>query len=271
MAEDWTEARVVALLQARYPAPEWAFVHGLRTHVGYARPGRESYMDAFAMCCYPSKGLTRVAFEIKVSRSDWLAELRDPGKRKNAMRVSHQFWFVAPPKTIKKGEVPEGCGWMEATAGGLRVKRAARHREVDDPPQDFVASLLRGMVCEGRLNLHQAKAFRYAGRGLTVDEFLEATEADRQVAIQNGVRRRLHAAVRETPEFALGAAVRKAMGWPSWRLPTADDFRLWLESVQMGTSTNGAGAELGEMRAKLMALASAAGDLERKLNPVRAR
>ena len=139
----WTAARVLGLLEARYPAPEWAFVANLRSHVGFRSPGRESYLDAFAMRCFPSKGLTRVAFEVKVARSDWLAELRDPRKRANGMRLSHEFWFVAPSGVVKMEEVPEGCGLLQATEGGLRTKRAAPYREAESMPEEFVEGNIR--------------------------------------------------------------------------------------------------------------------------------
>lgn len=232
MAE-WTASRVVALLDRRYPSPEWAFVAGLRGHVGYRYPGRESYLDAFAMRCYPSKGLTRVALEVKVSRSDWLAELRNPEKRSTGMRLGNEFWFVAPAGVIKPGEIPEGCGWLEAIEGGLRTKLQAQYREVEPVPEEFVASLLRTIVSPERVSPATAELFRWAGRDISVKEYAQIHAQEIQRRGEAIARRIAQEELKKTPEYKLGAAVRKAMG-ASWRVPTVQDFRLWLESVQIG-------------------------------------
>lgn len=251
----WTAGRVIALLEVRYPAPEWAFVAGLRGHVGYRHPGRESYLDAFAMRCYPSKGLTRVSLEVKVSRSDWLAELRDPKKRATGMRLGHEFWFVAPAGVIKKGEVPEGCGWLEAIEGGLRTKLQAPYREVEAMPEEFTASLLRAIVNPERVCPATAKLFRWAGRDLTVKEFAERSAQEIQRRGESIARSIAREELQKTPEYKLGAAVRRAMGI-GWRTPTVEDFRLWLESVRLGVPVSA--------RDEASRLVRAAGELGRR-------
>jgi hypothetical protein len=41
---------------------------------------RESRADAIARHLWPSQGLELIGFELKVSRSDWLREIKDPYK-----------------------------------------------------------------------------------------------------------------------------------------------------------------------------------------------
>ena len=49
--------------------------------------------------------------EVKVSRSDWLAELRDPTKAEAFSRYCDYWWLVVSDKAIvKPGELPEGWG-----------------------------------------------------------------------------------------------------------------------------------------------------------------
>lgn len=90
----------------------WAFFPEFIPAVGVA-PGNGTRMDAWAIDCYPSNGHMTVAYEIKVSRSDFLREIRDPSKRIYAMKWSQQFYFVAPVGLISKSELPLECGLKE--------------------------------------------------------------------------------------------------------------------------------------------------------------
>lgn len=230
---EWTEAKVLALLEARYPGTQgqWAFFTHLRGHTGHAHPGRESYMDAFAINCWPSKNYVRHALEVKVSRSDFLREMRDPGKRQRAMELANEFWFVAPSGVIKKGECPEGCGWLELTKGGFRVRRSAKFREVDDLPMTFVASLLRHASTPGRLTPAQLRVFHFAGRELTVKEFLAESDQAVQTSARSLARTMLRDMRDELPEMRLARAVRKAMGVGYYSTPRPEDFCAWLAAM----------------------------------------
>jgi len=84
----------------------------LATSVGHSM-GEPNRMDAFHMEDMPSKGFHRTAYEIKISRSDFLREIKNPEKRKAALRVSNQFYFVAPEGLIKPEEIPMECGLLE--------------------------------------------------------------------------------------------------------------------------------------------------------------
>ena len=86
------------LIQRRhtsYGKPAGILIFELATGTGYAA-GEPNRLDAFFMAETISKGLLRVAYEIKTSRSDFLREIREPRKRRAALRVSNQFYFVTP-------------------------------------------------------------------------------------------------------------------------------------------------------------------------------
>jgi hypothetical protein len=51
---------------------------------------------------------------VKVSRADFLGELRQPIKRRMGMRYSNEFYFVAPGGLVNPDEVPVDCGLIEA-------------------------------------------------------------------------------------------------------------------------------------------------------------
>jgi hypothetical protein len=80
--------------------------------------------DALVMDCWPSGGNEFHGFEIKVSRSDWLHELKDPLKAEAFKKYMDRWWLVTPTKDIvKPGELPPG--WGHLTLSGTGWLRAA--------------------------------------------------------------------------------------------------------------------------------------------------
>jgi len=86
------------------------------------------WIDVAVFQMFPSKGLTRFAFEVKVSRSDFLEELSHPEKHHWCLECFHEFWFVAPKDVIQLAELPPHVGWMYPTSKGLaRARHAVRN------------------------------------------------------------------------------------------------------------------------------------------------
>lgn len=160
-----TEASVLAALQRRYTeshgnGDRWAFATHVKSGAGFydTTPGSFAYhriADAVAMDLWPSKGLEIHGHEIKVSRSDWLAELKQPEKSWPVRRYCDRWWLVVSDRSIiKPGELPEGWGLMaigERTGGATveqyaRVVVAAPKLKPEAISRDFIAPLLRAAV-----------------------------------------------------------------------------------------------------------------------------
>lgn len=79
-------------------------------------------IDAVAFDTWGSEERPRTiaAYEMKCSRSDWLAELNNPSKRDAALELATVFAFVAPPGVIEPDEVPEPCGLFTVEPGDKR-------------------------------------------------------------------------------------------------------------------------------------------------------
>ena len=60
----------------------------------------------------------RIGFEIKISRSDFLKEIKQPEKRKKLVDLTNRFYFVAPERMLNKEEIPEDCGLIEISPYG---------------------------------------------------------------------------------------------------------------------------------------------------------
>lgn len=90
--------------------------------------------DALALRLWTTRGFELHAYEIKVSRTDLMNELRDPRKRQRAIECSSHFWFATPVGLMKPEEVPDECGLIEFGKGprggwkGHKVVEAPRRR-----------------------------------------------------------------------------------------------------------------------------------------------
>lgn len=95
-----------------------------------------------------------IGHEIKVSRSDWLHELKQPDKAEAWRKHCHEFYLVVSDISIVRDDLPENWGLMVPNRGnGLRtVKKAPRQFDPEPLPHDMMVSLLRAtMQTEMRL------------------------------------------------------------------------------------------------------------------------
>lgn len=150
-------ATILDALRQRHSQGDWVFFPELRIGTGYGKDA-ETRLDGWAIALYPSHSLLRVTYEIKVSRSDFLGEIRrKPLKRRAGLRMSNEFYFVAPKGLIKADELPPEAGLMEWNPdaqietlkelrkfrNGLYVTVSAPYRDTLPPTWRFVAALAR--------------------------------------------------------------------------------------------------------------------------------
>lgn len=135
-----TTAEVKTLLRSRFCQPEWAVFFEVGDSTG---SGQRRWADAVAMNMYPSRGLEVHGFEIKVSRSDWLRELKNPEKSAPVQRFCDRWWIVCPKDIIHPGELPPTWGHYDVTQAGLRQIVAAPKLDAVPVDKSFTAALLR--------------------------------------------------------------------------------------------------------------------------------
>lgn len=131
---------------------EWAFFEELRVGTGYnskedkaANTRPEQRLDAWAINLYPSKNFLKVAYEVKVSRADFLNEIKQPNKRQQGLWISNEFYFATPAGLVKQEEIPPECGLIYVyEQGGSRLIVPAPHRKTDEQATwRFFASIAR--------------------------------------------------------------------------------------------------------------------------------
>lgn len=132
------------------------FVHLKEFRPSMGWHGDRRYIDLWVMCLSPANGMLAHSIEVKVSRSDWTRELKQPLKRRPAEAISNFMWLATPPGIAQPTELPAGWGLMEVdpTAATpwdrVRVVHSADHRDKVRPTWAFVGSALATHIRNGR-------------------------------------------------------------------------------------------------------------------------
>lgn len=155
-----TERDMLDLLHKRYSqrsynggvnAPRYICAEHVRARAGFDT----RTADFIAVETWESSmrhgALTVHGVEVKVSRSDWLRELKDPAKAAVSMAYASHCWLAAADASVARpGELPDGWGLLlpQVRSGALILiaKVKASRRKVDhlSPPQ--TAALLRAVA-----------------------------------------------------------------------------------------------------------------------------
>lgn len=129
-APTYTEADLTAMLRQKLTRPgnggsgEYAFMAQVRNAAGF---DAKRTFDAVSVALWPSRGFVIHVYEIKVSRSDWLTELRKPEKAEDAALFGDKFSMVVPPGIIKDGELPPAWGQLTVRGDKLITTKEASY------------------------------------------------------------------------------------------------------------------------------------------------
>jgi hypothetical protein len=152
-----------------------------------------------------------MAYEVKVSRSDWLNDR----KWEAYLPLAHELSIVAPKDVVRLDELPEKVGLFEvaATGGALRTQRKPTFREIE-PPWSLLLYLLMSRTIPG-----DPHAGHKPTREERIASWKASVEGGRDLAyrVSDGLRKRIEAAER---------AGRKA--------PELDDLEEWLHENKCG-------------------------------------
>lgn len=189
------------MMKLRYPAPEYALFEEV-----YAGIGGTRRTDMVAMGLFPSRGLLLHGFELKVSRNDWLTELKNHAKAEEMYVYCDHWWLVVGDRNIvKDGELPPTWGLIAPRGETLAtVVKAPRLKPVPLDRELFAALSRRA---------HEAivGGIRTAVEAETKDlnEQLIKTERELRDA-QRQIGTRLHDQVKE---FEAAAGFKITEGW----------------------------------------------------------
>lgn len=111
----------------------------------YRNDNHQQRIDLWVLNCYPSRKFEKIAFEVKISRSDFLHEINTPDKRKAALELSNYYYFATPKGLVKPEEIPPECGLVEIDMDSEKLKWNVKAplRETKEPSWRFLAQLAR--------------------------------------------------------------------------------------------------------------------------------
>lgn len=160
-------------LAARYSTEEWVCYFEVANSTG---ANIRRHADCVAMSIWPSRGFAIHGHEIKVSRQDFLKEMKDPSKADAVGQFCDYWWLVVPNGLVTPEEIPETWGLMVMQKNGLRIKKQApKNPDTADITRGFMSAMLRrGRDLE---KVHIQKA-------------IEAGNAERQKQLEKDVERR---------------------------------------------------------------------------------
>ena len=142
-----TTQQLLERLAARFPPPAYAFLSQVADGMGM---NRCRTADAIITSLWPSRGLSIIGCELKVSRSDWLHELKQPEKADSIGSRCNQWYVVVPdPDIVQPGELPPAWGLIAANGkgGAMKIVKEAPFREIENLDLSFVVAIMRN-VCE---------------------------------------------------------------------------------------------------------------------------
>ena len=106
---------------------------------------QDTWQGSVSLDLRESHGYPRHGFEIKVSRSDWLNELKDPFKAQAFIPYCH-YWYlvIANESMVKKDELPDNWGLLVPRGENLyTITKAKRNKEVKPMPNPMMVSFMR--------------------------------------------------------------------------------------------------------------------------------
>ena len=148
-----TAADICKKLRLKHKDDLW--FEEVRLSSGFAWQGR---IDFMSLDPAPSTGNLAIAYEVKVTKSDFKKDTYD--KQRGARLYSDRFYYIAPAGLLEKKDIPDWAGFMEVgwrpgrygnTEPYLEIKELvpSPKRDKDSPSWGLVCSLIRNSKRQG--------------------------------------------------------------------------------------------------------------------------
>lgn len=170
-------------LRARYSGNAYALIKEVGNGTGM---NCNRHCDALVMSLWPSRGLELIGCELKVSRADWIKELKQPEKAEDICSYCDRWYVVAADqKIVQPGELPPTWGLLVANGTGLKTVTEAPRLEAKQMDRSMLAAIMR-RVNEQTADIVAVKAARDEGykSGLESITYTQKCEKERHEKLQ---------------------------------------------------------------------------------------
>lgn len=135
-----TSDKIKKILLQKYSKKNYLCFTEMPTVTGHKK---KNYIDFYTIGVWKNDSI--VGYEIKISRQDFLQDVRDfKNKQGAALRATEQYYYICPWELIQPNEVPENVGLCWVNKGyKIVTKKEAPFRPKEDLPAEFIKSLLR--------------------------------------------------------------------------------------------------------------------------------
>lgn len=142
---EYTAAALVAMIRERYHSNDEVMAPAVVLEQVPDATGsyQNRWIDAAVFQLWPMKGLTRAAFEVKISRNDLIQELLNPAKHAWCKECFHEFWIVAPQEILSREELPASAGWLYPRGDKLVVGKMAPRNDSPRLDDKLLAAFMR--------------------------------------------------------------------------------------------------------------------------------
>lgn len=207
-----TTAEVMAALERRFCPPEYALIPSVRDATGF--DGQRT-ADAVVMSTYPSRGLELIGIEVKASRTDWLRELRTPGKAEAVAKYMDRWYLAVGDRDIvRTGELPTKWGLIVPRGSEIIIEREAPRLKPAAIDRRFLAAVMR--------RIHACRPDRKAIEAAVkaVRDETARTEAEERQRRGEAAASRVNVLERAMAEFEAASGV-KITGYTGARMGAA--------------------------------------------------
>lgn len=128
-------------LAKHFAHPVYGIVFEVAKATGF---GANRHIDALAMGLWPSRGMEIVAIEVKVSRSDFRRELKQPEKAEELAQFCDRFYIASPEGMIGLNELPPNWGLLERReSGAIMETKPALRLDAKPVSRNLLAAVMR--------------------------------------------------------------------------------------------------------------------------------
>lgn len=175
-----TSSDIKMAIKRLFDAPAWQTFFEVSNETGFRI---KSYADAVSVGVWPSTGHEVKGFEIKVSRGDFLNEMKNPAKSLPIYKHCTRWCLAAPAGMVKPDELPATWGLYEFSGGTIKMKKQPALLTPEPITAGFLAALVR------RAGEQDAAAINSAVRAAKVewDKGVEQ-EVERRLSDKEGFR-----------------------------------------------------------------------------------